>query len=156
MNSQSGLRVMAIIPARYASSRFPGKPLATIGGVEMIVRVCNQVSKTGVEVLVATDSEAIREGVERAGDRAVMTSEHHRTGTDRVREAYDKIGAEMDVIVNVQGDEPFIDPSQIEALIACFDDPGTDIATLSRRFDPERGFEPLLPVYTTYVWYYAA
>ena len=146
MNSQSGLRVMAIIPARYASSRFPGKPLATIGGVEMIVRVCNQVSKTGVEVLVATDSEAIRECVERAGYRAVMTSEHHRTGTDRVREANDKIGAEMDVIVNVQGDEPFIDPSQIEALIACFDDPGTDIATLSRRFDPERGFEALFDV----------
>ncbi|MDE5876296.1 MAG: 3-deoxy-manno-octulosonate cytidylyltransferase [Muribaculaceae bacterium] len=137
------MRAMAIIPARYASSRFPGKPLAKIGGVEMIVRVCRQVAKTGVEVLVATDSEAIKNCVEQAGYRAVMTSEHHRTGTDRVREAYDKSGAEVDVIINVQGDEPFIDPSQIEALIACFEDSATDIATLSRRFDPARGFEAL-------------
>ncbi|MDE6670298.1 MAG: 3-deoxy-manno-octulosonate cytidylyltransferase, partial [Muribaculaceae bacterium] len=98
MNKQSGLRAIAIIPARYASSRFPGKPLAKIGGTEMIVRVCRQVAKTGVEVLVATDSEAIKGCVEQAGYRAVMTSEHHRTGTDRVREAYDKSGIEADVI----------------------------------------------------------
>ncbi len=143
MNNQYGLKVIAIIPARYASSRFPGKPLAKIGGIEMIVRVCRQVEKAGVEVLVATDSEAIKECVEQAGYRAVMTSEHHRTGTDRVREAYDKSGFEADVIVNVQGDEPFIDPSQIKSLIECFKNADTDIATLSRRFNPARGFEAL-------------
>lgn len=137
------MKAIAIIPARYGSSRFPGKPLAKLGGTEMIVRVCRQVSKTGIEPLVATDDERIRQCVEQAGFRAVMTAPNHRTGTDRVREAYAKSGCEADVVVNVQGDEPFIDPSQIETLVRCFENQATQIATLVRRFDPERGFDAL-------------
>lgn len=96
----------------------------------MIQRVYEQVSQVLPEVCVATDDERILHAVEAFGGRAVMTSDQHRSGTDRCWEAYAKLGREFDVIINIQGDEPFIQPSQIEALQACFDDSATQIATL--------------------------
>lgn len=134
---------IGIIPARYASTRFPGKPLADLGGMTVIERVYRQASKALPMVVVATDDSRIVEAVEAFGGRAVMTSTEHRSGTDRCREALDRLGVEADVVVNIQGDEPFIDPRQIEALTACFDKPGTDIATLARRYDVGGGFEGL-------------
>lgn len=135
---------IVIIPARYASTRFPGKPLAKIGGVEMIVRVCRQVALTGVDTAVATDDERIRECVERAGFKAVMTSADHQSGTDRVYEAFLRLGSQAGVVINVQGDEPFIEPSQIESLMECFERaPSTRLATLVRKFDKSKGFEAL-------------
>ena len=115
------MKYIVIIPARYESSRFPGKPLARIGGEEMITRVCRQVEKAGVEAVVATDDSRIRECVEKAGFRAVMTSDTHRSGTERVEEAYRLLGSDADVVINVQGDEPFIRPEQIEKLKAVFE-----------------------------------
>lgn len=138
------MNFIVLIPARYESSRFPGKPLAKIGGVEMIVRVCGQVAKTGLPLAVATDSELIAETVRANGYRAVMTSASHRSGTERVEEAYRNIGSEADVVINVQGDEPFIDPEQINLLADIFRrDPQTRIATLARPFDPAKGFRAL-------------
>lgn len=136
-------RFIVIIPARYGSSRFPGKPLAKIAGEEMIVRVCRRAAETGVDIAVATDDERIRECVEKAGFTAVMTSPDHKSGTDRVYEAFCKLGRPAEVVINVQGDEPFIAPAQIEALMRCFDDPETRLATLVREFDPALGFEAL-------------
>lgn len=136
-------RFIVIIPARYASSRFPGKPLAKIRGVEMIVRVCRQVALTGFEAVVATDDPRISKVVEKAGFKAVMTSADHQSGTDRVYEAFRKVGSDADVIINVQGDEPFIDPAQILTLADCFNDAGVRIATLARVFDWKRGYGAL-------------
>ncbi|MBR6456183.1 MAG: 3-deoxy-manno-octulosonate cytidylyltransferase [Prevotella sp.] len=124
----------AIIPARYASTRFPGKPLALLGGKTVIERVYRQVSEVVEEVFVATDDERIFREVERFGGRAVMTSPNHRSGTDRIQEAVTTIGTQADVIINVQGDEPFIQASQIEELCRQFDDPTTQIATLGKPF----------------------
>lgn len=135
---------IVIVPARYASSRFPGKPLAKLGGKEMILHVAERCRKTGFRVVVATDDERIFRCVTENGYEAVMTSETHRSGTDRVMEAYDNIGSDADVVINVQGDEPFIDPGQITSLAKCFlKDNRTEIATLCRRFDPDKGFEAL-------------
>ncbi|MDL2303561.1 NTP transferase domain-containing protein, partial [Dysgonomonas sp. OttesenSCG-928-D17] len=115
------MKFIAIIPARYASTRFPGKPLADMGGKPMIQRVYEQVKKAVKEVWVATDDSRIFDAVENFGGKAVMTSTEHRSGTDRIQEAYTKIAQPFDVIINVQGDEPFIQPEQIEALKNCFD-----------------------------------
>lgn len=135
---------IVIIPARYASSRFPGKPLAKIGGVEMVVRVCRRATEAGVQVAVATDDDRIRECVENAGFTAVMTSKDHHSGTDRIYEAFCKLGKPADVVINVQGDEPFIAPSQIRTLMDIFrQDPSTQLATLVREFDKGRDFEAL-------------
>ena len=113
-------------------------------GEEMITRVCRQVEKAGVEAVVATDDSRIRECVEKAGFRAVMTSDTHRSGTERVEEAYRLLGSDADVVINVQGDEPFIRPEQIEKLKAVFENnPSADIATLAMRFDATRGFDAL-------------
>lgn len=133
----------AIIPARYASSRFPGKPLAEIGGQTMISRVYNQVKKVVTDVWVATDDRRIFDECTRIGAQVVMTSPEHRSGTDRINEAVSLIGCKSDVIINVQGDEPFISPMQIETLKNCFDENETQIATLARKFDPEKGFDAL-------------
>ncbi|MBR5919393.1 MAG: 3-deoxy-manno-octulosonate cytidylyltransferase, partial [Prevotella sp.] len=124
----------AIIPARYASTRFPGKPLALLGGKTVIERVYRQVSKVIEDVFVATDDERIFREVERFGGRAVMTSPNHRSGTDRIQEAVTTIGTQADVVINVQGDEPFIQASQIEELCRQFDDPTTQISTLGKPF----------------------
>ena len=137
------MKVIAIIPARYASTRFPGKPLAILGGKTVIRRVWEQVIRVIDDVAVATDDRRIAEAVEAFGGRAVITSPDHRSGTDRCYEAYCLIGGEYDVVVNVQGDEPFISPSQIRALTACFDDESTDIATLVKPFAPSDGIEAL-------------
>ena len=137
------MKVIAIIPARYASTRFPGKPLAILGGKTVIRRVWEQVSRVIDDVAVATDDRRIAEAVEAFGGRAVITSPDHRSGPDRCYEAYCLIGGEYDVVVNVQGDEPFISPSQIRALTACFDDERTDIATLVKPFAPSDGIEAL-------------
>lgn len=137
------LKFIAIIPARYASTRFPGKPLARLGGMPVIERVYCQVKGVVEDVVVATDDERILAAVEAFGGRAVMTSDKHRSGTDRCWEAYQKQGKEYDVVINVQGDEPFIAHSQLRAIMACFEDEATDIATLVKPFTAEDGLAAL-------------
>ena len=134
---------IAIIPARYASTRFPAKPLARLGGKPVIQRVYEQVAGVLDEAVVATDDERIYEAVRAFGGRVEMTSTAHRSGTDRCWEAYCKQGRTYDVVVNVQGDEPFIRREQLEALKGCFDNPQTDIATLVRPFAATDGLEAL-------------
>ena len=129
------MKFIAIIPARYASTRFPGKPLAVLGGKTVIQRVYEQVSRVLSEAYVATDDERIFQCVEAFGGRAVMTRTDHKSGTDRIQEAVEKIGSDADVIINVQGDEPFIQPSQIETLMHLFDAPETQIGTLGKPFE---------------------
>ena len=129
------MKFVAIIPARYASTRFPGKPLAMLCGKSVIQRVYEQVSSVLDDVYVATDDQRIFQAVEAFGGRAVMTSPNHKSGTDRIQEALTKIGGQWDVVVNVQGDEPFIQASQIKTVCECFEDPETQIATLGKPFD---------------------
>ena len=129
------LKFIGIIPARYASTRFPGKPLAMLGGKTVIQRVVNQVSTILHDVYVATDDERIFSAVESFGGKAVMTRADHKSGTDRICEALDKIGGSYDVVINIQGDEPFIQPSQIRTVMECFDNPQTQIATLGKPFE---------------------
>jgi len=136
------MKFIGIIPARYASTRFPGKPLAEICGKTVLRRVYEQASKALETVVVATDDERIYDAVEAFGGKVVMTRADHTCGTDRCLEAYNAITppswrAQNDcdtVIINIQGDEPFIQPEQIEALMRCFDKEGTQIATLVRPF----------------------
>lgn len=137
------MKFIAIIPARYASTRFPGKPLANMGGKPMIQRVYEQVKKSISDVYVATDDERILDAVESFGGKAVMTSVNHRSGTDRCREAYQKIGKPFDAVLNIQGDEPFIYPDQIELLKACFTDKSVEIATLVKPFEQKGGLVAL-------------
>ena len=125
----------AIIPARYASTRFPGKPLAVLGGKTVIQRVYEQVKSVLNDVYVATDDERIFSCVESFGGKAVMTRKDHQSGTDRIQEAVEKTATQADVIINVQGDEPFIQPSQIKTLMQLFDDPSTQIGTLGKLFE---------------------
>lgn len=134
---------IVIIPARYASTRFPGKPLAKLGGREMILRVCDRVREAGYRLAVATDDERILERVRQAGYEAVMTSDRHRSGTDRVAEAVRKLGTGAKVVINVQGDEPFLEASQLDALAGCFEEPTTDIATLARPYPSTGRYEGL-------------
>ena len=128
-----------IIPARYASSRFPGKPLAMIGSKSMIQRVYEQVSKAMDLVYVATDDERIFNKVISFGGKAVMTSPDHYSGTERCSEAADIISSEtgkrIDIVVNIQGDEPFIRPEQIRLLMDCFNSEEVEIATLIRKVE---------------------
>lgn len=137
------MKSLAIIPARYASTRFPAKPLAMLGGKLIIERVYRQVQQAIDDVVVATDDERIMSAVESFGGCAVMTSTEHRSGTDRCYEALMKVGGSYDIVINVQGDEPFIQPEQIRSLVACFEDPATDIATLVKPFTVEDGVEAL-------------
>ncbi|MDR0680786.1 MAG: 3-deoxy-manno-octulosonate cytidylyltransferase [Dysgonamonadaceae bacterium] len=134
---------LGIIPARYASTRFPGKPLADMFGKTMIQRVYEQVILALDNVTVATDDERIFSAVESFGGKVVMTSSHHKSGTDRCFEAYTKLDKFYDVIVNIQGDEPFIKPSQIQLIKNCFEEKETQIATLIRPFDEKDDFETL-------------
>jgi len=129
------MRVIGIIPARYQSSRFPGKPLVDINGKSMIRRVyervslCNKVS----EVLVATDDKRIEEHVRNFGGKAVITSSDHQTGTERCAEAFQLFENEFEIVVNIQGDEPFINPEQISSAIDCFNSGSVQIATLVKK-----------------------
>lgn len=137
------MKFIGIIPARYASTRFPAKPLAVLGGKPVIQRVYEQVSGIFDEAYVATDDERIEAAVKAFGGKVVMTSPNHKSGTDRCYEAFTKVGGGYDVVVNIQGDEPFIQPSQLEAVKACFEDPTTQIATLVKPFTTDDGFVAL-------------
>jgi 3-deoxy-manno-octulosonate cytidylyltransferase (CMP-KDO synthetase) len=129
------MKFIAIIPARYASTRFPGKPLAMLGGKTVIQRVYEQASAVLEEAYVATDDERIYQAVEAFGGCAVMTRADHKSGTDRLEEAAAKIGTDADVIINIQGDEPFIQKSQIETLKGLFENDETQIGTLGKPFE---------------------
>lgn len=135
------MNFIAIIPARYASTRFPAKPLALLGGKPIIQHVYERVVEVFPNVCVATDDERIAHTVEAFGGKAVMTSDTHRSGTDRCEEAFRNLGGDADVVVNVQGDEPFIAASQLRALMECFNDPETQIATLVKPFPTDAAYE---------------
>lgn len=144
------MRTLVVIPARYASTRFPGKPLALLGGESIIGRVWRRVNGAGGvdDVIVATDDERICDHMEQlAGEGSVMmTSDQHRSGTDRCGEVLERMlkqGECYDIVINVQGDEPFVESSQIEALVACFANPEVQIATLKTRIhDSEELLSP--------------
>lgn len=137
------MKFIAIIPARYASTRFPGKPLAQLGGKSVIRRVYEQACKVLDDVVVATDDQRIMDEVSSFGGKSVMTSANHKSGTDRCWEAYQKSGIKADVIINIQGDEPFIQPEQIRGLMECFSDEGTDIATMLKPYEAGVSYEVL-------------
>ncbi len=130
MTTTSPLRFLGIIPARYASSRFPGKPLCDIKGKPMIQRVYEAVEGCFDTTVVATDDSRIYDAVKAFGGRVVMTAESHKSGTDRCREALELMGEAYDVVINVQGDEPLIARQQIELLKGCFAQDNTELATL--------------------------
>ncbi len=152
------MHFIGIIPARWASTRFPGKPLAVIGGKPMIQRVYEQAKKVLEIVVVATDDERIYDCVIGFGGKVVMTRNDHTCGTERCLEAYQKIAAQPQafglsdclfindkdtVIINIQGDEPFIQPEQISAVCQCFDNENTDIATLVKPFTEQDTLQDL-------------
>jgi 3-deoxy-manno-octulosonate cytidylyltransferase (CMP-KDO synthetase) len=129
---------IGIIPARYGSTRFPGKPLAMIKGKSMIQRVFEQAGKSKLlsEILVATDDERIVRHVDGFGGMAMMTSPDHKNGTERCAEVINHMdNINYDVVVNIQGDEPFLNPDQIDGLISCFQDPEVQIATLATKIE---------------------
>ena len=128
------MKFLGIIPARYASTRFPAKPLALLGGKPVIWHVYHNASKALPNLVVATDNDIIFNTVKSFGGNVVMTFSNHRTGTDRCNEAYKNFGFDADVVINIQGDEPFINPAQLEALMQCFEDESVDIATLVKPF----------------------
>lgn len=129
------MKFIGIIPARYASTRFPGKPLALLGGKPVIQHVYEKVAAVLEAAYVATDDERIYDAVKSFGGQVVMTRTDHKSGTDRIEEAIEKIGGEWDVVVNVQSDEPFVAKSQLDTICHCFDDPTTQIATLGKPFE---------------------
>lgn len=129
------MKFIGIIPARYASTRFPGKPLALLGGKPVIQHVYEKVAAVLEAAYVATDDERIYDVVKSFGGQVVMTRTDHKSGTDRIEEAIEKIGGEWDVVVNVQGDEPFVAKSQLDTICHCFDNPTTQIATLGKPFE---------------------
>ncbi|MDR2470127.1 MAG: 3-deoxy-manno-octulosonate cytidylyltransferase [Tannerella sp.] len=138
------MKFSGIIPARYASTRFPGKPLADMKGKPMIQRVYERVLPTVDDLCIATDDRRIEEAAKAFGACVVMTSDCHRSGTERCYEAYCKMGTCGDVVINIQGDEPFIHPRQIELLKHCFDTPDVQIATLVKPFEPDSDSEDTL------------
>ena len=130
------MNTAAIIPARFASTRFPGKPLAIINGVSMIQRVYDQACSSGLDyVAVATDDSRIYDHVKSFGGEVIMTSENCINGTERIAEAIAHLDSKPDIIINIQGDEPFILPQQINMVVKALQDPGTGIATLKKRID---------------------
>jgi len=132
------MKSIGIIPARYASSRFPGKPLAMIGDKSMLRRVYERVRLSGVtKAIIATDDKRIAEHAKSFGAEVIITSSKHQTGTERIAEAYKKIKEDFDVVINIQGDEPFIDPSHLRLLIKAFDKKDVQICTLADDFDSE-------------------
>jgi 3-deoxy-manno-octulosonate cytidylyltransferase (CMP-KDO synthetase) len=140
------LKFLGIIPARFASTRFPGKPLVDIGGKTMIQRVYEQALKSDLDkVVVATDDERIAAEVKRFGGDFVLTNSNHQSGTDRCAEVVQKL-SEFDVVINIQGDEPFIDPAQISLLSSCFNDETVELATLIKEIHGDSElFNPNIP-----------
>lgn len=136
--------VLVLIPARMASSRFPGKPLADIAGEPMIAHVLRRAEAAAVgAVVVATDSEAIATAVEKAGGRAVMTRSDHASGSDRIFEALGTVGSRAELIVNLQGDLPTVAPQDVRAALAPLGDPAVDIATIAAEIrDPAERHDP--------------
>ena len=134
------MRSIGIIPARFNSTRFPGKPLADIFGKPMIQRVYEQAKKASSlhEVVVATDDQKIFDAVENFGGKVVMTSAKHQSGTDRCLEALEKLEESYDIVVNIQGDEPYISPEQIQLILSCFHQENTEIATLVKLIEDEK------------------
>ena len=144
------MNILGIIPARYASTRFPGKPLADIKGKTMIHRVFENCKKTLNEVVIATDNNLIEEEVKQFGGNVIMTSENHKSGTDRCAEALEKYekttGKIFDIVINIQGDEPYIHKEYLTKLITCFDDIETEIATLIKKINSNKDiFDPNKP-----------
>ncbi|MCK6648869.1 MAG: 3-deoxy-manno-octulosonate cytidylyltransferase [Bacteroidia bacterium] len=142
------MNIVGIIPARFASTRFPGKPLIDIAGKTMIQRVYEQSkrSKSLTEVVVATDDERIAAHVRSWGGNVVMTNEQHQSGTDRCFEAIEKFDINADVVINIQGDEPFIHPEQIDLVASCFNSKEVELATLVKKINnPEELFNPNTP-----------
>jgi len=133
------IHIIGVIPARYASTRFPGKPLIDIGGKSMIQRVYEQCKKTSVlsDVIVATDDDRIAEHVLSFGGKVIMTAETHQSGTDRCAEVISTYKGKCDAVINIQGDEPFIDPKQIELLASAFNEESTQIVTLIKKIKSE-------------------
>lgn len=133
------MKILGIIPSRYDSTRFPGKPLVVINGKTMIQRVYEQAKKaiSLTNVIVATDNDQIFNHIKSIGGEVMMTSSSHESGTDRCAEVVENIKENYDVVVNIQGDEPYIDPEQINQLCDCFKDINTDIATLVKKIDSE-------------------
>ncbi len=129
------MKFIGIIPARYASTRFPGKPLALLGGRPVIQHVYEKAVAALGEAYVATDDQRIFDTVKAFGGEAVMTRSDHQSGTDRIEEACEKIQTKADVIINIQGDEPFVHASQLETIQRLFDHPDTQIGTLGQRFE---------------------
>jgi 3-deoxy-manno-octulosonate cytidylyltransferase (CMP-KDO synthetase) len=132
------MRILGVIPARYSSTRFPGKPLVIIEGKTMIQRVYEQAKKCHLleTVYVATDNQAIFNHVADFGGKVMMTAAHHRSGTERCQEVVSLLaidGSSFDAVVNIQGDEPFIDPAQVGQVAECFTEGNADIATLIKR-----------------------
>lgn len=132
------MNIYGVIPARYASTRFPGKPLIDLAGKTMIQRVYEQSKKCFLlkDVIIATDDQRIYDHAISIGAKAIMTSVDHTSGTDRCAEVLEQLD-DCDVIINIQGDEPLINPDQISLLCKCFDDPQTDIATLVKKIESE-------------------
>lgn len=140
-------KITGIIPARYASTRFPGKPLAMLGDKPMVRWVYEACKDVFDHIAVATDDERIAAAVEQFGGECIMTSDRHRTGTERCLEAVQKMdrqgGVRSDIVVNIQGDEPFIRPEQIRELLECFRDDAVEIGTLRRELSEEEDpFDP--------------
>lgn len=144
------MEILALIPARYASTRFPGKPLVDIDGKSMIQRVYEQSLKAFKHVYVATDDNRIFKHIVDLGYKAIMTSDKHKSGTDRCAEALETIQNEtpikFDVVVNIQGDEPFINPQQLRLLVCAFEESETQIATLIKKIENKQDlFDPNKP-----------
>lgn len=127
------MKIIAIIPSRYASTRFPAKSLAMIHGESMIQRVYNQALKAKLlsDVIIATDHADIENHVKSFGGKVVMTDPNHPSGTDRIFEALEKTGSRFDAVINIQGDEPFIHPEVIDSLAKSFQKPDVQIATMA-------------------------
>jgi 3-deoxy-manno-octulosonate cytidylyltransferase (CMP-KDO synthetase) len=129
------MQVLVVIPARYASTRFPGKPLVDIKGKPMIQHVYERVSQCNFisKVIIATDDERIMDAAEKFSSPAMMTSSSHQSGSDRCAEVVKSLSDKYDIVINVQGDEPFIDQTQLFSIIRCFENPETEIATLVKK-----------------------
>ncbi len=144
------MKILGIIPARYSSSRFPGKPLIDIKGKSMIQRVYERSTVVLENVIVATDENKIAEEVKRFGGKAVMTSTMHKTGTDRCAEALNiysnQTDKDFEIVINIQGDEPFIQKEHIEKVISNFNDKTTEISTLIKKITKNEDiFNPQIP-----------